>query len=548
MKSRQVVAVVLALGFWLAGLLGMAEARDVEPVVLPPGSVVVVYTADEANGILIGQGRNTPTTKSWDGTGSVSQVKSGQVEHYVRVFTYDASRLKGGAVGSWMMRASSLRGLTAQSIKDIFALPTLPTYVTCIRVPTGTNLWTGTAGSITGWGDGGAQQMMLIDRIDSDNYTYQRELGQNALRYAPQVADNPYRVGGYLDHLPKVTAYSDLEYVYNMLDYLAPSPLASALEQIGPSRYDALNRLALAEVAGLHQAIAARAHAQLTEQPDQNPAQPNLWVRLLGSVGRQSESGGLIGWRYKTSTLLAGMDYAGPQHLLLGLALGLAYSDLSFDNGLGDAQRTTPLASLYSAWVGGPWDMSLALTGGPASVNMKRNLTFSELSRSAAGHPDGYVLATGLNAGYSLPLGDWRLRPQAGLDLLQYHQQSLTETGAAALNLRLNDYSAATARTSLGASLSRTCSTSASATLTPAIGLAWTYTTPLNSRSLTSSLADQSGSFSTQGDTGARHGINPSLSITLNSRPNLNFTLACSSEIREDLVAHSAELGVMWKF
>jgi hypothetical protein len=176
----------LVLACALALAAAPAPAREVDPVVLPPGTVTIIYSAQEANSILISQGRNTPSTMSWDQAASVSQIKTSQVEHYVRVYSYDSSRLQGGAVGSWMMRASSLRGLTAQEIKDVFALPSLPDYVTCIRVPTGTSLWTGSAGAISGWGDGGAQQMMLVDRIDASNYTYQRQLGQNALWYAPK--------------------------------------------------------------------------------------------------------------------------------------------------------------------------------------------------------------------------------------------------------------------------------------------------------------------------------------------------------------------------
>jgi hypothetical protein len=69
--------------------------------------------------------------------------------------------LAGNARGSWMMRRREIEGLTPQQIKNRFALPTIPTHVSIIRVPAGTKLLVGAAGAQTKWGRGGGLQFEL---------------------------------------------------------------------------------------------------------------------------------------------------------------------------------------------------------------------------------------------------------------------------------------------------------------------------------------------------------------------------------------------------
>ena len=42
-----------------------------------------------------------------------------------------------GQIGSWVMRAAEVRGLTPEQIRDRFALPAVPTHITIVVVPPG---------------------------------------------------------------------------------------------------------------------------------------------------------------------------------------------------------------------------------------------------------------------------------------------------------------------------------------------------------------------------------------------------------------------------
>jgi filamentous hemagglutinin len=62
---------------------------------------------------------------------------------------------------SWMMRAEDIEGLTAKQIKEKFALPELPKYISEVHVPKGTRIFIGKVAPQKGWGKGGGIQYEL---------------------------------------------------------------------------------------------------------------------------------------------------------------------------------------------------------------------------------------------------------------------------------------------------------------------------------------------------------------------------------------------------
>lgn len=87
-------------------------------------------------------------------------------------------RVHGGSnkVSKWMMKASEIEGLSPQQIQDKFALPELSTHISNVNVPAGTNVRVGVAGKVNGWGNGGGQQVELLQRLSEDAFTNTRKL------------------------------------------------------------------------------------------------------------------------------------------------------------------------------------------------------------------------------------------------------------------------------------------------------------------------------------------------------------------------------------
>lgn len=242
---RKALAAVL-----LIASIGAANAQ-IDPLVQPHGiaipglpEVLVIVNGAQANTYPpLGA---TPTTLPFDSGQPAGVIRTTEpIEYYVRLYQPPATL----AERAWIMRASTVRGLTIAQLVDRFALPFTPTYITNVLVPAGTCLLSGPAGPIVGWGTGGAQQTWIVGRdnsnnctdakghfLDPGNYINRRPIGANALWYAPVVGQgNAGNVGGYLDHLPAPAEYSDLYNAYNTLDVLndgTATRLAPALTEL----------------------------------------------------------------------------------------------------------------------------------------------------------------------------------------------------------------------------------------------------------------------------------------------------------------------------
>jgi hypothetical protein len=83
---------------------------------------------------------------------------------------------EGNQARSWMMRPNEIEGLTAQQIKDKFALPELPSFVSDVHVPVNSKIRVGTVGPQPSWGSGGGIQYELLQRLPSSAFKNMRPL------------------------------------------------------------------------------------------------------------------------------------------------------------------------------------------------------------------------------------------------------------------------------------------------------------------------------------------------------------------------------------
>ena len=160
MGSRRVFVMclrtVLAGLAVLAGLTGAAAQIDTlqQPRGVPiPGltGVPIIDFGFQANTYPpLGA---TPTTLPFANAEPAGVVRTTETtEYYVRFYTPPTTAPNR----AWIMRASTARGLTPEQIRDRFALPYMPTYITNVLVPTGTCLLSGIAGPSADRGLGAA--------------------------------------------------------------------------------------------------------------------------------------------------------------------------------------------------------------------------------------------------------------------------------------------------------------------------------------------------------------------------------------------------------
>lgn len=128
-----------------------APATTVQAARISPNKV----KADAVNKLFEEAGQNAPYATSM----GPRTITLNQDRIFVRVYGRD------NQVGSWLMRADEIEGLTPAQIQNKFALPELPRYVSEVHVPSGTNLRIGRAAAQVGWGKGGGIQYELLDRL-----------------------------------------------------------------------------------------------------------------------------------------------------------------------------------------------------------------------------------------------------------------------------------------------------------------------------------------------------------------------------------------------
>ena len=75
-----------------------------------------------------------------------------------------------------MMRADEIEGLTPAQIRDKFALPDTPSFVSDVYVPSGTKIRVGKTAAEEAWGSGGAYQYELLQRLPESAFRNTRQL------------------------------------------------------------------------------------------------------------------------------------------------------------------------------------------------------------------------------------------------------------------------------------------------------------------------------------------------------------------------------------
>ena len=134
-----------ALGAWTpAAELTARRADELIAQSLPSGSQVTgLRTADAANAAAKASGFGPPFVPG----SSIVELTSDQGVKFVRVYVDLPER--SSQVGSWIMRAEDVAGLTPQQIASKYALPQVPTRITDVQLPPGVKLEASVAGAIS---------------------------------------------------------------------------------------------------------------------------------------------------------------------------------------------------------------------------------------------------------------------------------------------------------------------------------------------------------------------------------------------------------------
>jgi outer membrane autotransporter protein len=469
----------------------------------------------------------------------VTSIRTTVPQFFVRFYNPSAVVNPSGQEGGWVMRASTLRGLTASQIRDLFALPNTPTMMTLGLSTTGASFYTGLAAPIEGWGSGGGQQSQSF----SGPYTtfFNGQAVMASVLWYPTMADtgNNRILGEYLvAHQPE--PYSDMESVYNGLDVLynpaSSDQFNSALTSISAARFDGIATLGAFAVGLQNRAVDERIDRMLLREPSSG-----LWVRALRSQLRSSSEG----FDGDVDGILVGVDKQLSRITRSGISLGWMQGSLDWQDGGGSARVDYCRLSAYSAVVIDNAFVQLHAGAGSTRGDTRRTVSIgtfyqrsahgptasplASLSRIADGSYGGWDANIDLRGGIVASAGPLRIIPSAGLGYLFQSRGRFSETGAGSLNLDVGSAQSRTLLCHAGLRLDRAIRLEGRRTLTPYLSVGWTHENRLDGREVSASLNGWSDSFVTGVSRRASHYFDGAAGVDMGIGSNLAVHAAYSN-------------------
>ncbi|MBU2519112.1 MAG: autotransporter outer membrane beta-barrel domain-containing protein [Proteobacteria bacterium] len=513
---------------------------------IPPSEILAILTAAQVNQELIDQGRATPSTLPFKQGSSVYEVKLSQPAWFVRYYAYDPTRLKGGAVGGWTMFASAVRGLNVAQVRSLFALPAMPNYVSSVVVPAGTTLRLGWAGPIAGWGTGGGEQFLMMDRIAIDNYHPQNAFP--AMVYPQSLSS---RVGGglggvmagYIDNLPAWSPFSLLEVARLGMEYTPPQQIAQALAQTSAERYDSLTRI------GINDSLLFASSLPWTVAPlaggapyapagkAENASEYKVWARGAAAYQSFDTVDQHSGYNSVAGGIVSGVTRQMGR-TALGGAVGVIYDSFDWQDNPGDGGVASYYLSLYGNRRWGSAFAGAYLAGGYHLADVNRKISFPLVDIVARSKPESMTAALGLSGGLDWQLNGWQVQPLAQAHLVYLNQQAFSEHNAYDLNLDVDSLEAWSLRTTLSLGVSKSYACGQDGSWSPYASLGWGLLLPLDDRQITASFNGQPNSFTVEGYSDALNTLLLGLGVKLKLAPGRTVVVGYDGEFGQDYMSN----------
>lgn len=557
---------------WLIALLlswqSLAQAQSSpntswQNITQPLGTLLInpPQTALQVNQYLMSLDPNiTPATYPFDASTDVTKIQTNQLLYFVRVYDEASGSYP---VGSWIMRASQARGLTPAQIRNIQALPALPSKFTLVKVPAGIIMYTGVAAPIAGWGEGGATQskMMGPPFVPRSNFINQQPIGDCFLCYrtiAP--SGNAHQVGAALDRgIPQ--PYSSLDDLYNNLDLLYAPETAGhfrqALNSLSGEAATAPQNIALANTASFVDAIRQnttqwllRPHSGIST----NTTNSGLWVNLKGGSSLLKGDNDTASVNASGAGLQFGLNRQIHSNLFAGFALGAANSSFSVNERASHGTLNAFNASVYGVAKSDKFYLSGTLAYAFSSNKLNRDVNVNELFNQLTGNFNSQILSARIETGYLARIDNIQVTPYAAIEPGWLWQNNFTERASGAhtqaVNLGLN-YQAqqiTSVPLSLGVQFDSTHALQNGWTLRPSLLVAWIHEfNPTRQVDASLQLLPSQG-FTVYGASAPRNIGRMVLGISGTNRSGVTGYLGLEANVSDRGQALGAKLGLNIRF
>lgn len=161
-----------------------------------------------------------------------------------------------------------------------------------------------------------------------------------------------------------------------------------------------------------------------------------FWLRGYGSHQTTDSDGNAMASRLNSTGLSAGYDAEVAPGLMLGGAVTMGTSRVSFDSSDQGRARSAALA-MYAGYADGAWRLSGLTSLAFHSNHMDRGIVVGPIARMASSNFDSSTATAYGELTYDLDMTGWTLQPMAALAFSRNQTDGFVEQGAGALNLQV---------------------------------------------------------------------------------------------------------------
>lgn len=161
-----------------------------------------------------------------------------------------------------------------------------------------------------------------------------------------------------------------------------------------------------------------------------------FWLRGYGSHQITDSDGNAMASRLNSTGLSAGYDAEVSPGLMLGGAVTIGTSRVSFDSGDQGRARSAALA-MYAGYTDGAWRLNGVTSVAFHGNHMDRGIVVGPIARLASSNFDSSTATAYGELTYDLDMTGWTLQPMAALAFSRNQTNGFAEQGAGALNLQV---------------------------------------------------------------------------------------------------------------
>jgi outer membrane autotransporter protein len=266
------------------------------------------------------------------------------------------------------------------------------------------------------------------------------------------------------------------------------------------------------------------------------------------AFGTRTTTSRQTGYNATLGGLTLGADYRVSDQFLVGLATGYSHTAAGFAGSGGRASLNTVPLNAYAAYFAGQLYAYGSLGYALNLYDLRRDLNFGGMNRTAAGSTTGHQFNLYGEAGYDLKLRRLILTPAATLAYSALWLESFTEQNAGALNLRVGSQNASSVQTGLGGRLTVPVRLGR-VFLAPQAYAFYQHEFANGSRGLNAALSQGLGSFAWQTDAAGQNFALLGASLTAGLRENLYAQVNVNAEVgRKNAAAQFLNAGLRYEF